>query len=509
MVHRSRLVIAVLSLVSLLGVMAFLLRTGEQGTTSEPSVAGECSGVSVEPGDDVRQRIHASPDGATLCFSPGVYRLGAPLTPKARQRLRARPGAVLNGSVIIPRWRRVDSFWLATGYLPADPRPHGECTPGFIGCRYSETVFLDGRSLHRVDRQDQLRGGRFFEDYLSNEIWIADDPTKHLLEVARASAAIQGSAPGVVLEGFVIEKFANPAQTGAVEPRGRDWMIQDNDIRLNHGHGIQVAADRVTMRGNHVHHNGQLGIGSGAVKDQLLEGNEIDHNNTAGFSFRWEAGGAKWAMTEHLVVRGNCVHDNGGAGLWTDTNNVDTTYEGNAVTGNAGSGILHETSFQAVIHGNQVSGNGNTDPTGGWGPSGIQVASSPGVEIDHNTVTGNANGIVLAQQVRKDSPSPLGRHELRDISVHDNTVTMTRGVTGMVNDTGNSRYYSSSIRFQDNTYFVPDTSAQIFAWMNATWNQADWRFRFRQDVTSPFLPLDPNPLLPSGPGQQVEYACPA
>jgi hypothetical protein len=289
----------------------------------------------------------------------------------------------------------------------------------------------------------------FFEDYLSNRIWIATEPTNHLLEVARTSAGVQGTAPRVVLGGFVIEKFANRAQAGAVEPHGPDWLIEHNDIRLNHGHGIQVAADRVTVRGNHLHDNGQLGIGSGAVTDQLVEGNEINHNNTAGFAIGWEAGGGKWAMTQDLVVRCNRVHDNDGPGLWTDTSNVGTTYEANVVTRNTDAGILHETSFQAVIHGNLVSGNGGTDPTGGWGPSGIEIASSPGVEIDHNTVTGNANGIVVTQQLRQDSSSPLGPHELRDISIHDNTVMMTKGVTGMVNDTGDSSYYARAVAFSD------------------------------------------------------------
>ena len=55
--------------------------------------------------------------------------------------------------------------------------------------------------------------------------------------------------------------------------------------------------------------------------DGLVEGNEIDHNNTAGFSAFWEAGGTKWAETRRLVVRGNRAHHNQGPGLWTDGGN--------------------------------------------------------------------------------------------------------------------------------------------------------------------------------------------
>jgi hypothetical protein len=455
------------------------------GTTGERRPA--CSGIRIAPGDNPHAALTRAAPGATVCFSAGMYRLASPLQPKAGQRLVADRGVVLNGSMPIGSWRADGPVWAATGVLPASPTAHGECVRGYRGCRHAEAVFYDGRPLWRADRRQQVRPGRFYEDYPTSTIWIGDEPRGHMVEVARAEAAVAGTASDVLVDGFVIEKFANPAQAGALQVSGPRWHIERNEIRLNHGHGIQMAADEIRVVQNHIHHNGQLGIGGGPSSGGLVEGNEIDHNNTAGFSIGWEAGGGKWAFTRALTVRRNLVHDNVGAGLWTDTNNVHTTYEKNTVWGNAGTGILHETSFRAVIRDNEVSNNGGRTPTGGWGASGIAVAASLQVEIDHNVVAGNANGIVVAQQVREDGPSDLGPHEVQAIWVHDNDVTMAQGVTGMVNDTGDNRFYGRDIRFEDNRYRLSPQKGRFFAWMDGVWDFATWKQRFGQDRRSQVL----------------------
>ena len=146
----------------------------------------------------------------------------------------------------------------------------------------------------------------------------------------------------VEVSGLVLEKFATPAQEGVISAYGSGWTITNNEIRLNHGCGVWSGSDSLVSN-NFIHHNGQLGL-CGQGKDILIEGNEIAFNNTAGFDSRWEAGGAKWVNTESLVVRNNYSHDNLGPGLWTDSNNIRTTYEGNVVEDNADEGIFHEIS---------------------------------------------------------------------------------------------------------------------------------------------------------------------
>jgi Right handed beta helix region len=366
--------------------------------------AEPCRGAPVRPGDDVQRALDAASSGATVCLAAGTYRLAAPLTPADGQRLLAAPGAVLTGAVRLDGWQQEGLLWHVRGQLSVEPYLHGECATGTL-CQHAEAVYLDDRSLERVGSRELVGPGRFWADYHANEIWIGDDPTDRVVEVARAPAAITGGAKDVVVRGFVIEKFANPAQRGAVHAEGGGWRIERNEVRANHGTGIDATGGKVLD--NHIHHNGQLGL-AGTGDGLLVEGNQIDHNNTAGFSPRWEAGGTKFTRTDGLVIRGNRVHDNLGPGLWTDINNIRTTIERNVVHANTSHGIFHEISYRAVIRDNQVTDNGGAEPLPGWGGAGICVAASPDVEIYGNSLAGNQNAIMLMQQQRDDWPSPHG-----------------------------------------------------------------------------------------------------
>jgi len=442
-----------------------------------------CQGAPIRPGDDVQHALDAEPGNTTVCLAAGVYRLAAPLRPADGQRLMAAPGAILTGAVGLDGWQREGRLWHVRGHLPAEPILHGECVTGTL-CQHTGTVYLDDRPLERVGSRELVAAGRFWADYDADKIWIGDDPTGHVLEIARTPAAIVSHAKDVVVRGFVIEKFANPAQRGAIHADGDGWRIEGNEVRANHGTGVYASGGQVLN--NHIHDNGQLGL-AGTGHGRLVEGNEIDHNNTAGFSPLWEAGGTKFARTSDLVIRGNNVHDNAGPGLWTDINNIRTTIERNIVHANTGHGIFHEISYRAVIRDNRVTDNGGADPLPGWGGAGIRVAASPDVEIYRNFLAGNQNAIMLVQQRRDDWPSIHGPHLLDNIDVHDNQVTLaSHGLTGQVDDTDSDASYERSIRFRDNSYRLPSSDAKVFAWHGAAWDPATWKQRFNQDASSSF-----------------------
>ena len=115
------------------------------------------------------------------------------------------------------------------------------------------------------------------------------------------------------------------------------------------------------------------------------------------------------------------------------------------------------------------------------------MAGSPDVEIYGNILTGNTNGIMLVQQRRSDSPSPHGPHELDNISVHDNDVSMTQNVTGMVNDTEDDGFYSRNIRFDNNTYRLARLDGEFFAWAGDNVTRTTWTQRIGHDRTGKFL----------------------
>jgi hypothetical protein len=448
-----------------------------QATTGPVPTARACT-ATVPTGGDLQSAINANPEGAVLCLAAGVHRLASPVSPKPNQQLVGEPGAVLNGSKVVTGFQQSGTNFVAPGFLPSAPSQHGECsTPG---CTYAQDVFLDGLPLVRVTAISNLGPGKLYEDFGANRIYLRDNPNGRLVEQAYAPALIRSAVGGVTVRGLVIEKAANPAQSGAVDHEAASgtspggWVIESNEIRFNHGGG--VVADSSTVRGNKIHHNGEVGVG-GHGTGSLVESNEIAHNNAAGYNCLWSCGGGKWALNTKLVVRNNYVHDNHGPGLWTDINNYDVVYENNTVVGNLGYGIFHEISFDAVIRNNLVLDNRSRDPGSSfYGGGQIVVSASPNVEIYGNRVRG-ADGIGILQQSRLDYPSTLGAHVAHDVYVHDNDMTGTGGsVAGLAQDVGDrSLYTSRNNRFVNNQYHLPDPTGRWFAWMDADRTASEWQ----------------------------------
>jgi hypothetical protein len=439
-------------------------------TTASAAAAPSCTGIRVPPGTSIQAAIDGNPSGTTFCLGAGVYRLSKALAPKAGQRLIGEPGAILNGAIPVTSFSQTGTAWMARRVVPTAPSTNGVCMPGYSGCKYSEAAFYDSRPLWRVMSLSELGPGKFYEDYQAGTLYLADDPAGHQVEVARAKAAINSWAAGVAVQGLVVEKFANDAQRGAIVG-GSDWRIQDNEVRLNHGVGIQaVAAQRAKVLGNHVHHNGQLGVGGWRTVDAVYDGNEVAFNNTAGFyNVDWEAGGGKWTESAGLTVRNNHVHDNKAIGLWFDLDNQDVTVAGNRIEANDSDGIRYEISYQAVITDNTIIGNGFKDPTGWVCGAGIMVSSARDVEIAGNVVDSNFNGISLRQDNR--GSGSLGPYVVENTRVHDNQVIMGRGTTGL--SSSDTSAYTNNNRFENNHYTVIGTDPTNFAWRGdeRTWTQ--------------------------------------
>jgi len=175
-----------------------------------------------------------------------------------------------------------------------------------------------------------------------------------------------------------------------------------------------------------------------------------------------EAAGLKFMNQYGLVVRNNNVHDNI-LGLWFDTGYQGTIVEGNTVVNNAHGGIWIEATYGAVVRNNRAEQNGGTT-TGGWlAHAGIQVTNSPDVEVYGNTVLDNMNGIGI-METSGYPDGPYGPLHVTNLNVHDNTVRMQTGTTGLDQNTGdNSVFTSRNNRFVNNTY-VLGPNAGYFAW---------------------------------------------
>jgi len=443
--------------------------------------------IMVKPGTDIQSLVDINPAGTTFFLESGVHRLQQ-IRPKNGNTFLGEKGAILSGSKVLTDFVKEGPYWVAYGQFQ-EGREKGWCDETLTdipsgGCRFPEDVFIDDIPLIQVRKFPNIHSGRWIFDYDANKIYLSDDPTGRKVETSVTEYAFVGNSKNVTIRGLTIEKYANPAQEGAIHAKqgetgslSEGWKILDNVIRFNHGYGIRIATGMKILR-NNIHHNGQLGLG-GTGEDILIEHNEIAHNNTQGFNWLIEGGGAKVVGAQNVVFRRNYAHHNIGPGLWADSDNINITYEGNRTLRNDGPGIFHERSYNAIIKNNWCGANGFGFPVWMVG-GGIVVASSTNVEISGNTVWYNADGIGIVHA--SENGGRFGPYEVENIYVHDNDITMGDGQTGLALKSEDISFFSNrNIRFENNNYVLVGEKEKFFRWMNNLRTESEWK-NFGQDL---------------------------
>lgn len=207
---------------------------------------------------------------------------------------------------MLTQFGREGSLWVAGGQTQRGQK-HGECTKAAPACDLPEAVFFDDTPLTQVLSKDAVKTGSFYFDYGGDRIYLADDPTGHKVEATVGAFAFKSLASNVLIENVTIEKYASPAQDGAIHSLGaQGWTVKSSEIRLNSGAGLVVGNGERVLDSD-LHHNGQTGI-AGEGNDIRIENNRIWANNIYGFDFTWEAGGVKLATSDGVVLSGNHVY---------------------------------------------------------------------------------------------------------------------------------------------------------------------------------------------------------
>ena len=253
-------------------------------TAQATTTAATTGSVVIPAGSSIQAAVNSNPEGTSFLIKAGVYRLQT-VVPKAGDIFTGEAGAILNGSRQVSPVQS-GSYWVVTGQSQQGV-PVGMCEPTNPGCMYPEDLFFDNVPLVHVLSLGAVGPGKWYFDYGGDTVYMADNPAGHVVEIGVQRTAFTGSVANVQIRNLVIEKYANPGQIGAIGEQypGPGWVLDGNEVRLNHGVGIRAAAN-MTITNNKVHHNGELGIG-GIGNDILVQGNEIAYNNNLNFFTAW------------------------------------------------------------------------------------------------------------------------------------------------------------------------------------------------------------------------------
>jgi hypothetical protein len=215
-----------------------------------------------------------------------------------------------------------------------------------------------------------------------------------------------GNQPGVTIEYLTVEKYQPDVDAATINQNSNTgWTIRYNTVTLNvPGAGVMAGAEN-TLEDNCLTLNGQYGFQSSDVNgwghdsltsgpyDVIVADNEISYNDTCDLSglinnktIGWSnhdpvpaqyrnpecgkvfgdgnQGGFKLWQTDGVTIKDNYIHDNWGPGGWADTDNANTTWTGNTITGNEDAAIIEEISYNFSITHNYLADNDWIDGLG-------------------------------------------------------------------------------------------------------------------------------------------------
>jgi parallel beta-helix repeat protein len=279
----------------------------------------------------------------------------------------------------------------------------------------------------------------------------------------KRAAFKSGSSEQVIVSGMGFTHFSPPNQGAGIFTLNngeRGFLIEGCEIAGNDGTPV-VVGNGTHVLNNSIHDNYWIGIGGYEINGAVIEHNEIYNNQlakSAPDTPTGEASGMKFTKTENVSILSNFVHDNFGVGIWFDTDNSGTLIDRNVVSDNTHRGIMEEISYGAIISNNTIRGNGKLS---GWiAGAGVFVSTAANVEICNNIIKGNYQGVTGFQEDR--GAGGRGIYTTTNAFIHDNYITMERGVTGFtsraINDPSNL--------FRRNHYCL--TGRPSFLWGNKT-----------------------------------------
>jgi parallel beta-helix repeat protein len=352
----------------------------------------------------------------------------------------------------------------------------GESIQAKVDAAPTSTMFTIKAGIHRSQRVNPKSGDIF-----------TGEPGAILDGEGVTQFAFEGGAVGVQLRNLEIRNYTTfcpdvNSCLGAIQGYNAvDWVLENLNVHHNAGSGANVHG-RVTVRGGSYHHNARLGIGVNAGAGALIDGVDLSYNNPDRlYDPLWEAGGIKVAAGgSNVTVQGCHAHNNVGPGIWFDIDNRGSVISNNLATDNAYVGIFYEISYAAVISGNTATGNG-TATTGPYG-AGILISESQDVEVHHNVVRDNADGIVGLQTSRS---GQFGPYLISNLWVHDNTVKLAVGSSGLLDLIGDGTLYTRNNRFDLNTYDITGNSLPFSINGSVRVSRSTWQAR-GLDLNSPF-----------------------
>jgi parallel beta-helix repeat protein len=351
--------------------------------------------ISISSVAEWKEAFSQAQPGSILTIQPGTYR--EPLTvdchgePDNPIRIQAAtPGTViLSGAERLTDWKNEGKDrWKTPFEITAEQR----LEPHFGYITLPLQLWMDDSRLLQVKNREKLCPKSFcYEDGI---IWLQLEPGNDAnavsLEASRHATMLTVTGSHLEIKGLTVTRCANSMQIGGANFLGPNNLIENCIFsEASAGVGVHFDGHHNIIRGNEIHHNGQIGFAL-VASNVLFEENYVHDNDVRNFCGHpeaewqvWESGGGKVAYARDCVFRNNRFIDNRfGPGLWFDIDNYRNRIEGNTFSGNGHSAIMMEISWDNLICNNIICDTHESN----YSAAGILVQLSCRTRIYHNLI---------------------------------------------------------------------------------------------------------------------------
>lgn len=340
--------------------------------------------------------------GDHLTVPPGVYR--ETITVKKPLTIDGAGAVEIRGSDVWTEWTG-SGPWTSVKTVPVFTAPgtieqYGfpTCADGTATtCNYPEQVWVDGVGVYKTSGTPGP--GRFALDS-QRRVILGDSPTARTVEVAtRELWANLGGASALTIKNLTFRHSAGAYQVLAIATSRSDGITFDRVAAYDAGYGaIGVGGSRnLHVIASDLSKNRGMGLGGSSSVGFQMSDSTVTWNNRqlaryggSDFFTGWGAQGLKLYRGSGALVQGSTFADNGGPGLWADTDVTNVTFRNNVAERNRSNGIEMETTPGPFV----IANNTSRDNAGcGISVPLNQYAATATGQVTNNVLSGNAVSI--------------------------------------------------------------------------------------------------------------------
>ncbi|WP_157621836.1 right-handed parallel beta-helix repeat-containing protein [Serinicoccus hydrothermalis] len=380
-----------------------------------PQGSDSAAGTQSQPLRTVEAALGQVAAGGTIVLRGGSYHQR--FTVNDRVTIQNYPGEAVwfDGSTTVQGFVRDGQTWRHDGWTASfDSSPsytRGDHSGGFLNPDYPmaahpDQVWIDGIAQRQVGSRGAVTAGTFYVDYAGDRLYLGTDPAGKNVRASALGRAIEVRAPGTVLRGFGVRRYApSVPDMGAVTLERPDTTVENLHLVDNSTTGVSLLAADITARQLTVLRNGLLGVHGNhsdrlVMEDIVSSGNNLERFNQAPVS-----GGIKITRARDVSLDRATLTDNLGPGFWLDESVFDGSITNSLVHDNSGHGVSLEISATMMVAGNVIRDNGRF---------GVKVNNTSDVSLWNNTVIRNDRPLNIVQDDRRgDDPGTPGHDPRR------------------------------------------------------------------------------------------------